>query len=207
VSGYGWCGRGVAARARGLGAHVIVCEVDPRKAIEAVMDGYQVLPIAEAATRGDVFVTVTGNIHAIDAEHFRLMKDGAIVCNSGHFNVELNLEALAGMATDRRVVRDFVEQFTLPSGRHVNVLADGRLINLAAAEGHPAMVMDMSFANQALCAEYLLQHATTLEKRVYAVPEDIDQGISRLKLQTMGVKIDALTDEQVRYLASWELGT
>ncbi len=207
VSGYGWCGRGVAWGARGLGAHVIVTEVDPRKAIEAAMDGYQVMPIADAAPRGDVFVTVTGNIHAIGAEHFAKMKDGAIVSNSGHFNVELDLEALAKMAKERRMVREFVEQFTLPSGARINVLAEGRLINLAAAEGHPAMVMDMSFANQALCSEYLLKNAASLEKNVYAVPEDIDQGISRLKLATMGVKIDTLTDEQVRYLASWEMGT
>jgi adenosylhomocysteinase len=207
VSGYGWCGRGVASRARGLGAHVIVTEVEPRKAIEAAMDGYQVMPIADAAPRGDVFVTVTGNIHAIGREHFALMKDGAIVSNSGHFNVELDLDALAAMAKERRTVREFVEQFTLQSGARINVLAEGRLINLAAAEGHPAMVMDMSFANQALCSEYLIKNVSTLEKRVYPVPEDIDQGISRLKLATMGVKIDTLTDEQVRYLASWEMGT
>jgi adenosylhomocysteinase len=207
VSGYGWCGRGVATRARGLGAQVIVCEIDPRKALEAVMDGYRVMPIAEAAPLGDVFVTVTGNIHAIGGEHFRLMKDGAIVSNSGHFNVELDLEALAKMAKERRVVRDFVEQFVLPDGKRINVLAEGRLINLAAAEGHPAMVMDMSFANQALCSEFLLKEAARLERKVYPVPEDIDQTISRLKLASLDVAIDTLTDEQARYLASWEMGT
>ncbi len=207
VLGYGWCGRGVASRAHGLGAQVIVTEVDPRKGLEAIMDGYRVMPIAEAAKLGDVFITVTGNLHAIAGEHFALMKDGAIVSNSGHFNVELDLEALGKMAVKRREARAFVEEFTLADGRRINVLGEGRLINLAAAEGHPAVVMDMSFANQALCSEYMLQNAKTLEKKVYSVPEDIDQGISKLKLQTLGVSVDTLTAEQVKYLASWEMGT
>ena len=207
VCGYGWCGRGVAMRANGLGARVIVVEIDPIRAIEATMDGFQVMPIADAAVRGDVFVTVTGDIHVIRKEHFETMKDGAIVCNSGHFNVELDLEALAAISTSKRVMRDFVEEYTLATGKHVNVLGEGRLINLAAAEGHPAEVMDMSFANQALSAEYILKNAKTLEKAVYAVPEDLDREIARLKLAAMGISIDTLTPEQEKYLASWEMGT
>lgn len=207
VCGYGWCGRGVAMRAKGLGAHVIVTEVDPLKALEAVMDGYQVMPIAEAAQVGDVFVTVTGDINVIDVHHFEAMKDGAIVANSGHFNVELNLEGLGKIATARREVRPFVEEFTLPSGKIVHILAQGRLVNLAAAEGHPAQVMDMSFANQSLASEFMVEHSKTLEKKVYKVPEDIDAEIARLKLAAMKVNIDTLTEEQEAYLNSWEHGT
>ncbi len=207
VAGFGWCGRGLASRARGMGARVIVTEVDPLKALEAVMEGYEVAPMAEAAPQGDWFCTVTGNKHVIRPEHFTVMKDGAIVANSGHFNVELDLEGLAAMATARRVVRDFVEEHTLPSGRRIYVLGEGRLINLASAEGHPSSVMDMSFANQALAAEYLATHAGQLEKRVYSVPESIDRNIARLKLAAMGLRIDTLTDEQARYLAAWEEGT
>jgi adenosylhomocysteinase len=207
VCGYGWCGRGLAMRARGMGARVIVTEVDALKALEAVMDGYQVMPLEQAAPQGDVFVTVTGNLKVIRAEHFGQMKDGAVVANSGHFNVELDLEALAGMATSRRVVRDYVEEFTLGHGKRINVLGEGRLINLAAAEGHPACVMDMSFANQALVAEYLVKEGRSLEKRVYGVPRSIDDRIAELKLKAMDVGIDTLTPEQETYLASWELGT
>jgi adenosylhomocysteinase len=207
VAGFGWCGRGLASRARGMGARVIVTEVDPLKALEAAMEGYEVAPMAEAAPRGDWFCTVTGNKHVIRPEHFTVMKDGAIVANSGHFNVELDLEGLAAMATARRVVRDFVEEHTLPSGRRIYVLGEGRLINLVSAEGHPSSVMDMSFANQALAAEYLATHAGQLEKRVYSVPESIDRNIARLKLAAMGLCIDTLTDEQARYLAAWEEGT
>ncbi len=207
VAGFGWCGRGLASRARGMGARVIVTEVDPLKALEAAMEGYEVAPMAEAAPRGDWFCTVTGNKHVIRPEHFAVMKDGAIVANSGHFNVEIDLEGLAAAATARRPARDFVEEYTLPSGRRVYVLAEGRLINLASAEGHPSSVMDMSFANQALAAEYLATHAGQLEKRVYPVPESIDRDIARLKLAAMGLRIDTLTDEQARYLAAWEEGT
>ncbi len=207
VAGYGWCGRGVAMRANGLGAKVIVLEVEPIRAIEATMDGYQVMPVAEAAKVGDIFITVTGDIHVIRKEHFEVMKDGAIVCNSGHFNVELDLEGLAEITTSRRTIRDFVEEYTLKNGKRVNVLGEGRLINLAAAEGHPADVMDMSFANQALGAEYILNNAKTLEKAVYPVPQPIDREIARLKLEAMGVSIDTLTPEQEKYLASWEMGT
>ena len=207
VAGYGWCGRGVAMRANGLGAKVIVLEVEPIRAIEATMDGYQVMPVAEAAKVGDIFITVTGDIHVIRKEHFEVMKDGAIVCNSGHFNVELDLEGLAEITTSRRTIRDFVEEYTLKNGKRVNVLGEGRLINLAAAEGHPADVMDMSFANQALGAEYILNNAKTLEKAVYPVPQPIDREIARLKLEAMGVNIDTLTPEQEKYLASWEMGT
>lgn len=207
ICGYGWCGRGVAMRAKGLGAKVIVTEVEPIKAIEAAMDGFQVMPIAEAALIGDIFVTVTGDIHVIRREHFDVMKHGAIVCNSGHFNVELDLDGLETMTTAKRVIRDFVEEHTLTNGKCIYVLGEGRLINLAAAEGHPADVMDMSFANQALSVEFMIKHAKTLEKMVYAVPEDIDREIARLKLEAMGVKIDALTEEQKAYLASWEMGT
>jgi adenosylhomocysteinase len=207
VCGYGWCGRGVATRARGMGANVIVTEVEPLRALEAVMDGYRVLPVAEAAKIGDVFVTVTGDVNVIRGEHFDLMKDGAIVCNSGHFNVELDLNGLAEMATARRMVRDQVEEYTLPNGKRINILAEGRLVNLAAAEGHPSSVMDMSFANQALACEYLIKGARRLEKKVYRVPEEIDREIARLKLQAMGVTLDTLTPEQQTYLNSWELGT
>ncbi len=207
VVGYGWCGRGVALRARGLGANVIVVETDPLRALEAVMDGYRVMRMRGAARAGEIFVTVTGNIHVIRKEHFAAMPDGAIVCNSGHFNVELDLEALAKMARKRRPIRDFVEEFTLRNGRRVYVLGEGRLINLAAAEGHPAAVMDMSFANQALAAEYAVKRAGRLERKVYRVPLEIDREIARLKLRSMGVAIDPLTPEQRRYLESWEMGT
>ncbi len=207
VCGYGWCGRGVAMRANGLGAKVIVTEVDPLRALEAVMDGYQVMPIAEAAKVGDFFCTVTGDINVIRAEHFEVMKDGAIVANSGHFNVELDLEGLAKLATSRRQIRDFVEEFTLPSGSHLYVLGEGRLINLAAAEGHPSSVMDMSFANQALCAAYMKRQAGKLENKVYGVPADIDAEVARLKLAALGVSIDTLTPEQEKYLNSWDMGT
>jgi adenosylhomocysteinase len=207
VCGYGWCGRGVAMRADGMGAKVIVVEVNPVKGIEAAMDGYQVMPIAEAAKIGDIFVTVTGDIHVIRKEHFEVMKDGAIVCNSGHFNVELDLDGLGTITTKKRMIRDFVEEHTLNNGKNIYVLGEGRLINLAAAEGHPAAVMDMSFANQALSAEYMLKNASSLEKTVYAVPEDLDREIARLKLESMGIQIDTLTPEQEKYLASWEMGT
>ncbi len=207
VVGYGWCGRGVALRARGLGANVLVVETDPLRALEAVMDGYRVTRMRDAARVGDIFVTVTGNLHVIRREHFAAMPDGAIVCNAGHFNVELDLEALAKLARRRRPIRDFVEEFTLRSGRRIYVLGEGRLINLAAAEGHPAAVMDMSFANQALAAEYAVKHAGQLERKVYRVPLEIDREIARLKLHSMGVAIDRLTPEQRRYLESWEMGT
>ena len=207
VAGYGWCGRGLASRAKGMGANVIVTEIDPLKSIEAVMDGFQVMPMAEAAKIGDIFVTVTGDIKVIRKEHFRVMKDGAIVCNTGHFNVEIDLDALDKMKKKKRVIRDFVEEFTMPNGRKINILGEGRLINLAAAEGHPSSVMDMSFANQALAAEYMLKNSKKLKKQVYGVPEDIDKEIARLKLNAMGVRIDKLTPEQKKYLASWEMGT
>jgi len=207
VSGYGYCGKGLAMRGSGLGAKVIVTEVDPLMALEAVMDGFQVMPMADAAKIGDIFCTVTGDIHVIRKEHWEVMKDGAIVANSGHFNVELDIPALEGIAKGRRMIRDFTEEFTLPNGNRVYLLGEGRLINLAAAEGHPASVMDMSFANQALCAEYMLKYHAQLEKKVYSVPKNIDADIARLKLQAMGVKIDTLTEEQVKYLASWQEGT
>jgi adenosylhomocysteinase len=207
IAGYGWCGRGLAMRAKGMGANVVVTEIDPLKSIEAVMDGYQVMPMADAARIGDIFVTVTGDIKVIRAEHFRAMKDGAIVCNTGHFNVEIDLEALDKMKKKKRLIREFVEEFTLPNGRKINILGEGRLINLAAAEGHPSSVMDMSFANQALSAEFMLRNSATLENDVYSVPQDIDTEIARLKLNAMGVKIDKLTPEQKKYLASWEMGT
>ncbi len=209
VSGYGWCGRGVAARARGLGAHVIVTEVDPLKALEALMDGYQVMPLLEAAKKGDVFITVTGDKNVIDEQHIAVMKDGAILSNSGHFNAEINIPALQKLSNGHppRQVRPFVEQYTLKDGRRINLLGDGRLINLAAAEGHPAAVMDMSFANQALGAEYMLKHGVGLKPDVYTIPEEIDREIARLKLRSIGVEIDTLTEEQARYLASWEEGT
>ncbi len=207
VCGYGWCGRGIAMRARGLGAHVIVTEIDPLPALEAVMDGFSVMPIREAAKIGDFFCTVTGNINVIRKEHFLTMKDGAIVANSGHFNVELDLKGLAEAAKSRRTIRPFVEEFVLKSGRRVNVLGEGRLINLAAAEGHPSSVMDMSFANQALSVEYMVRLKKPLERQVYPVPEAIDQQIAREKLAAMGTAIDKLTPEQKKYLASWEMGT
>jgi len=207
VCGYGWCGRGVAMRARGMGANVIVTETDPLRALEAVMDGYTVLPSREAAKVGQVFVTVTGDIRVLREEHFALMRDGAVLANAGHFNVEIDIEALERMAKKRRAVRDFVEEFTLKDGRRLYVLGEGRLINLAAAEGHPASVMDMSFANQALAAEFAVHNAGKLEKKVYRVPRAIDEEIARLKLRAMGVKIDRLTPEQKKYLASWEMGT
>ena len=207
VVGYGWCGRGVALRARGLGAQVIVVEVDPLRSLEAVMDGYRVMPMQDAAAAGDIFITLTGDINAVDKQHMDVMKDGAILANSGHFNVELNLEALAGMAEGRREIRPFVEEFRLGDGRRLYVLAEGRLINLSAAEGHPASVMDMSFANQALSAEHLVLQEERLPVAVYPVPVEIDQEIARLKLAALGVRIDELTEEQRKYLSSWEEGT
>ena len=207
VAGYGMCGRGVATRAKGMGANVMVTEVEPMRALEAVMDGFQVAPMTKAAELGDVFVTVTGNTSVIRKEHFARLKDGAILCNSGHFNVEIDLEALAKMAHGRKAVRPFVEEFELGGGRRVFVLGEGRLINLASAEGHPAAVMDMSFANQALSAEFMVKKGKTLERKVYVVPREIDLEIARLKLASMGVEIDALTREQESYLASWRHGT
>ncbi len=207
VSGYGWCGRGVANRARGMGAHVVVTEIDPLKALEAVMDGFQVMAMAQAARAGDLFITVTGDIHILRGEHFAAMKDGAILANSGHFNVEIDIPALEKMASSKRVARDFVDEYAMPDGRRIYLLGEGRLINLAAAEGHPASVMDMSFANQALGVEYVKSHADQLEKKVYDVPEAIDKEIARLKLAAMGVTIDDLTSEQEEYLQSWEMGT
>jgi adenosylhomocysteinase len=207
VVGYGWCGRGVASRAKGMGAHVIVTEIDPRKALEAAMDGFQVMPMSEAAKFGDVFVTVTGNYHVIRQEHFDVMKDGAIVCNSGHFNDELDLESLEKTAVSKFSPRTFVESYKLPSGNTVRVLGDGRLINLAAGEGHPAAVMDMSFANQAMAAAYLAQNYKTLEKKVYSVPTEIDEEVAQLKLAAMHITIDTPTAEQVKYMASWSEGT
>jgi adenosylhomocysteinase (EC 3.3.1.1) len=207
VAGYGWCGRGLAMRARGMGANVVVTEVDPMVALEAVMDGFRVMPMMEAAPIGDIFITLTGDLNVVDKHHFEVMKDGALVGNSGHFNVEINIPALEEMAVAKRLVRPFVESYELKDGRVINILGEGRLLNLAAAEGHPASVMDMSFANQALGAEYMVKHADELEKKVYNVPEEIDREIARLKLIAMGVKIDKLTDEQVKYLGSWEEGT
>ncbi len=207
VLGYGWCGRGVASRARGMGAHVAITEIDPLPALEAVMDGFEVLPAAEAAKVGDVFVTVTGNINVLRMEHFRAMKDGAIVANSGHFNVELDLESLRKEASSVRTVRPFVEEAKLANGKRIFVLGEGRLINLAAAEGHPASVMDMSFANQALGIEYLLANSKDLKPTVYPIPKALDDEIARLKLEALGVRIDTLTPEQSAYLASWQQGT
>jgi adenosylhomocysteinase len=207
VCGYGWCGRGVATRARGAGANVIVVETDPLRALEAVMDGYTVLPMLEAARQGEIFVTVTGNIHIIRKEHFEVMRDGAVVCNAGHFNVEIDIPALEALSSGHGPVRDFVEEYRLKDGRRVHLLGEGRLINLAAAEGHPASVMDMSFANQALASEYAVKHRGKLEKKVYRVPHAIDAEIARLKLESMGIRIDALTEEQRKYLESWEMGT
>jgi adenosylhomocysteinase len=208
VIGYGWCGRGVAARARGMGANVIVTEVDPVRAIEAVMDGFRVMPLVEAAPIGDIFLTVTGDLNVIDRQHLERMKDGALVANAGHFNDEINIPALEQLATGgHRPVRDFVEEYTYADGRKVFLLADGRLVNLSAADGHPASVMDMSFANQALGAEYMLQHAGELQPQVYTLPRDLDREIARLKLRSMGISIDTLTPAQEQYLAAWESGT
>jgi len=207
VAGYGWCARGLAMRARGMGANVIVTEVDSLKALEAVMDGYRVMPMLEAAKEGNIFCTLTGDMNVIDKHHFEVMKDGAIISNSGHFNVEINIPALEEMAASKRLVRPFVEEYTLDDGRRLHILGEGRLINLAAAEGHPASVMDMSFANQALSLEYLVKNADKLDNKVYGVPEDIDRKIARLKLETMGIGIDTLTEEQEKYLHSWKHGT
>jgi adenosylhomocysteinase len=207
VAGYGWCGRGLAMRARGMGADVVVTEINPTTALEAVMDGFRVMPMGEAAKIGDFFCTVTGNIDVIRAEHFKVMKNGAIVCNSGHFNVELDLKALGKLAKSRKVIREFVEEYTLQGGKKVVVLGEGRLINLASAEGHPSSVMDMSFANQALCSEWMVKNHDSLEPKVYGVPDHIDHEIARLKLKSLGVKIDALTRVQGKYLASWDEGT
>ncbi len=207
VCGYGWCGKGTAMRAKGMGAKVIVVEVNPLRALEANMDGFRIMPIREAAKIGDVFVTVTGDINVIRKEHFKLMKDGAIVCNSGHFNVELDIPGLQKLSKRRKVIRDFVEEYILRDGRKIYLLGEGRLINLAAAEGHPASVMDMSFANQALSAQYLAGNYKKLNRQVYKVPENIDKNIASLKLKSLGIKIDTLTKEQKKYLASWEIGT
>jgi adenosylhomocysteinase len=207
VCGYGWCGRGLAMRAAGMGARVVVTEVDPLRALEAAMDGYVVMPMEEAAAMGDFFCSVTGDINVIRGEHFARMKDGAIVCNSGHFNVEIQITALEEQATARRIIRDFVEEFTMPDGRRIVLLGEGRLINLAAAEGHPSSVMDMSFANQALAAEHLVKVGKGLSKQVHRLPLEVDNEIARLKLGAMGIHIDTLTDEQAEYLASWEMGT
>ncbi len=207
VSGYGWCGKGLSMRAHGMGGRVVVTEVDPLRALEAVMDGFQVLPIADAARIGDIFCTVTGDVNVIRLEHFEQMKDGAIVCNSGHFNVELELDKLNEAAAYKRVVKDFVEEFTLHTGKRIYVLAEGRLVNLSTAEGHPASVMDMSFANQSMSVEYIKSHYKELEKQVYRVPEAIDRNIAKLKLEAMGIRVDTLTAEQEKYLHSWEMGT
>jgi adenosylhomocysteinase len=207
VAGYGWCGRGVALRAKGHGAHVIVTEVDPLRALEAAMDGYEVLPMARAAEVGDIFVTATGDKSVIAREHMERMKDGAVLANTGHFNVEIEIPALRALAVETRTLRPFVDEFRLEDGRRIYLIADGRLVNLAAAEGHPAQVMDMSFANQALSAEYMVANAASLERHVYPVPEDIDKEIARLKLATMGISIDQLSEEQAKYLASWDEGT
>ena len=207
VCGYGWCGRGIAMRARGMGARVVVCEVNPLRALEAVMDGFWVMPLKEACPLGDIFVTSTGDRDVIRKEHFLLMKDGALVANSGHFNVEINLDDLTEIAIDKREIRKNVEEFKLKDGRKINLLAQGRLVNLAAAEGHPSMVMDMSFANQALCCEYLGEEGKNLQKKVYKVPVEIDEKVAVLKLESMGIKIDELTEDQKRYLSSWEIGT
>jgi adenosylhomocysteinase len=207
VAGYGWCGRGLASRARGQGAEVIITEVDPTKALEAVMDGFRVMSMSEAAKLGDVFCTVTGNKNVLAREHFELMKDGAIICNSGHFNVEIDIPALEKMSSSKRTTRTFVEEYSLKDGRKINLLGEGRLINLAAAEGHPASVMDMSFADQSLSVDYLVKHRHSLEKRVYKVPDELDKRVAKLKLESLGIKIDRLTPEQEEYLASWSEGT
>ncbi len=207
VAGYGWCGRGLAMRARGMGSNVIITEIDSVKGLEAIMDGFRVMPMSQAAKIGDVFVTVTGNINVVRPEHFKAMKDGAIVCNSGHFNVELDIDGLKKISKSVRTTRDFVEEYTLKGGKRIIILGEGRLINLAAAEGHPASVMDMSFANQALAAEMLVKKGKGMERKVYALPVELDNKIAQLKLQAMGTKLDALTAEQKKYLASWEMGT
>jgi len=207
VCGYGWCGRGIAMRARGMGAKVVVCEVDSLRALEATMDGYSVMPLSEVASQGDVFVTSTGDRSVIDRQHFELMKDGVIVANAGHFNVEIDLEGLAALAGKKRKIRESIEEYTLKDGRRINVLGEGRLVNLAAAEGHPSIVMDMSFANQALSCEYLVKEGKTLENKVYPVPQTIDRKIADLKLRSMGIQIDELTPEQRKYLSSWKMGT
>ncbi len=207
ICGYGWCGHGVALRAKGLGSQVIVTEVEPVRALEAVMDGYQVMPLPEAARVGDIFITTTGDKNVIDKAHFQLMKDGAIMANSGHFNAEINIPALESLTHSKRQIRPFVDEHTLGDGRHLYLLGEGRLINLAAAEGHPASVMDMSFANQALCLEYMVKNRGRLEIRVYPVPEEIDKQVAQLKLNSMGISIDSLTPEQKEYLTSWEQGT
>ena len=207
ICGYGWCGHGIALRANGLGSQVIIAEVEPVRALEAVMDGYQVMTLLEAARVGDIFITTTGDKNVIDKVHFQVMKDGAILANSGHFNVEINIVALESLAHSKRRIRTFVDEYTLGDGRHLYLLGEGRLVNLAAAEGHPASVMDMSFANQALCLEYLAKNKGRLESRVYPVPEEIDKQVARLKLQAMGIEIDSLTPEQRKYITSWEEGT
>jgi len=207
IGGYGWCARGLAMRARGMGANVVVTEIDPLKALEAVMDGFRVMPMIEAAPLGDIFCTLTGDIHVLDKGHFEAMKDGAVISNSGHFNVEINIPALEEMAEEKIRVRPMIDQYLLPDGRRLNLLAEGRLVNLAAAEGHPSSVMDMSFANQALSAEYMIQNADKLTNQVYEVPEEIDAKIARLKLEAMNIDIDVLTEEQVKYLSSWQEGT
>lgn len=207
VAGYGWCGKGVAMRAKGLGANIIVTEIDPVKAIEAAMDGFRVMPMAEAAPYGDLFVTVTGNKHVIRGEHFEAMKDGAMVCNSGHFDIEIDLKALANKATEVKEVRNFTQQYLLPDGKSIIVLGEGRLVNLAAAEGHPSAVMDMSFANQALACEFLVKNQGKLEPKIYNIPTELDQEIAALKLKAMGIEIDTLTTEQVQYINSWTSGT
>jgi len=207
VCGYGWCGRGIAMRAKGMGAKVIVCEVDPLRALEATMDGYLVMPLKEACPLGDIFVTSTGDRDVIRKEHFELMKDGAIVANAGHFNVEINLEDLEEIAIKKRKIREDIQEFSLRNGKRINLLGEGRLVNLAAAEGHPSLVMDMSFANQALCCEYLVKEGKNLKNEVYKVPEDIDSQVARLKLESMGIEIDELTEKQKKYLSSWKMGT
>lgn len=207
VAGYGWCGKGTALRARGLGGNIIVTEIDPIRAIEAVMDGFRVMPMAEAATQGDIFITVTGNKHVIRAEHFETMKDGAIVCNSGHFDIEIDLKSLGATAKEVKEVRNFTQQYQMPSGKSVVVLGEGRLINLAAAEGHPSAVMDMSFANQALACEYLVKNKGKLEPGLHSIPVEVDANIAKLKLQAMGINIDSLTPEQTEYINSWASGT
>ncbi|HUT15828.1 MAG TPA: adenosylhomocysteinase [Anaerolineae bacterium] len=207
VGGYGWCSRGIATRARGMGAHVVVTEVEPLRALEAVMDGFRVMPMNEAAKVGDIFATATGDVNVIDRQHIEVMRDGALLANSGHFNVEVNTQALESMAVKKRRVREFVDQYTMPDGRHISLLGEGRLINLAAAEGHPPSVMDMSFANQCLSVEFIVKSADTLQNRVYPVPQHIDKLIARLKLQAMGISIDTLSSEQTEYLESWEQGT
>jgi adenosylhomocysteinase len=207
VAGYGWCGRGLASRARGAGAEVLVTEIDPTKALEAVMDGFRVMSMEEAAKLGDVFCTVTGNKNVLAKQHFEAMKDGAIISNSGHFNVEIDIPSLEKLAGSKRTTRAFVEEYTMKDGRRINLLGEGRLINLAAAEGHPASVMDMSFADQALCCDYMAKNHKSLEKRVYTVPVDLDKRVAKLKLESLGIKIDRLTSEQEEYLASWNEGT